>query len=178
MVPILLDGDRVLHDSWTIACYLEDRFPELPSLFGGEAGRGLARLTNHWSDTVLGTAVRRLIAAGFIRCLAPEDREYYRHSREAAFGCTLEEYCADRPRWVEHFAAIVAPLERTLGEQPFFAGASPNYADYLLFSAFQYMRLGCPDEFVAEGTALRRWRDGLALAFDGLGNRYPPYPGD
>jgi len=38
------------------------------------------------------------------------------------------------------------------------------------------MRLGCPDEFVAEGTALRRWRDGLALAFDALGNRYPPYP--
>ena len=71
---------------------------------------------------------------------------------------------------------MVAPLERTLGEQPFFAGASPNYADYVLFSAFQYMRLGCPDEFVAEGTALRRWRDGLALAFDGLGNRYPLYP--
>jgi glutathione S-transferase len=176
MVPILLDGDRVVHDSWSISCYLEDRFPELPSLFGGEAGRGLARLLNHWSDDVLGTAVRRLIAADFIHCLAPEDRDYYRRSREAAFGCTLEQYCADRPRWLQHFAAVVAPLERTLSEQPYFAGATPNYADYLLFSVFQYMRLGCPDEFVAEGTALRRWRDGLALAFDGLGNRYPPYP--
>ena len=176
MVPILLDGDRVVHDSWNIACHLEERFPELPSLFGGEAGRGLARLVNHWSDAVLGTAVRRLIAADFILCLAPEDREYYRRSREAAFGCTLEEYCSDRSRWLEHFAAVTAPLERTLGEQPYFAGTSPNYADYLLFSAFQYMRLGCPDEFVAEGTALRRWRDGLALAFDALGNRYPPYP--
>ena len=158
-----------------IACYLEDRFPELPSLFGGETGRGLARLLNHWSDTVLGTAVRRLIAADFVRCLAPEDREYYRHSREAAFGCTLEEYCADRPRWLEHFAAVTAPLERTLGEQPYLPEHHPPCR--LLFSAFQYMRLGCPDELVAEGTALRRWRDGLALAFDGLENRYPPYPG-
>src|SRR5712671_6627347 len=25
-VPIVTDGDRVIHDSWDIACYLEDRF--------------------------------------------------------------------------------------------------------------------------------------------------------
>ena len=40
MVPILCGGDRVIHDSWNIACYLEDRFPD-PSLFGGEALRRL-----------------------------------------------------------------------------------------------------------------------------------------
>ena len=26
-VPIVTDGDRVIHDSWNIACYLEDRSP-------------------------------------------------------------------------------------------------------------------------------------------------------
>jgi hypothetical protein len=49
-------------------------------------------------------------------------------------------------------------------------------ANYLLFSLFQYARLGCPDELLAEVTALRRWRDDLALAFDGLGNPYLAYP--
>jgi hypothetical protein len=73
---------------WIIACYLEDRFPDHPALFGGVAGRGLARLASHWSDTVLGPAVRRLISADFILCLAPEDHDYFRHSRDAAFGCT------------------------------------------------------------------------------------------
>lgn len=176
MVPLLCEGDRVIHDSWNIACYLEDRFSDHPSLFGGVAGRGLARLTNNWSDTVLAPAVRRLISADFIRCLAPEDHDYFRRSREAAFGCTLEEYCADRPRWVGEFAAVVDPLERTLAEQPYFSGATPTYADYLLFSVFQYAQLGSPVEFLADGTALRRWRDRLALAFNGLGNRYPAYP--
>jgi glutathione S-transferase len=175
-VPIVTDGDKVIHDSWNIACYLEDRFPEQPSLFGGPGGRGVARLVNHWSDTVLGTAIRRLIAAGFIRCLDAGDRDYYRRSREAAFGCTLEEYCADRPRWLAELAAVTAPLERTLQEQPYVAGAAAGYADYVVFSMFQYARLGCPDEFLAEGTALRRWRDGLVRAFDGLGDRYPGYP--
>ena len=103
MVPILLDGYRVVDDLWNIACYLEDRFPELPSIFGGEAGRGLARLLNHWSDTVLGTGgaaadrgrIHRLPGAGGPRVLPP--------LAEAAFGCTLEEYCADRPRWRDAF---------------------------------------------------------------------------
>jgi glutathione S-transferase len=174
--PIMTHGDRVIHDSWNIACYLEDEFPDRPSLFAGPGGRGLARYVNHWSDQTLGAAIRRLIAADFIRCLDPGDRAYYRSSREAVFGCTLEEHCADRPRWLAEFAAVVAPLERTLAEQPYFTGAAPGYADYVLFSVFQYARLGCPDEFLDEGSALRRWRDGLVRAFDGLGDRYPGYP--
>src|SRR5260370_1059994 len=72
-VPIVTDGDRVIHDSWNIACYLEDRFPDRPSLFAGSGGRGLARLVNHWSDNTLGAAMRRLIAADFILCLDPAD---------------------------------------------------------------------------------------------------------
>jgi glutathione S-transferase len=175
-VPIVTDGNRVIHDSWNIACYLEDSYPDRPSLFGGAGGRGLARLVNHWSDTVLGTAIRRLIAADFIQCLDPGDRDYYRSSREAAFGCALEEYCVDRPRWLAELASVTAPLERTLAEQPYFGGAVATYADYVLFSVFQYARLGCPDEFLGEGTALRGWRDGLVRAFDGLGDRYPGYP--
>lgn len=178
--PIITDGDTVIHDSWHIACYLEDRFPDRLTLFpGGE--RGVARLVNHWADNTLGTAIRRLIAAQFILCLDPGDRAYYRSSRErssreAAIGCTLEEYCADRPRWLSEFAVVTAPLELTLAEQPYIAGAVAGYADYIVFSMLQYARLGCPEEFLAEGTALRRWRDGLVRMFDRLGDRYPAYP--
>ena len=35
MVPILLDGDRVVHDSWNIACYLEDSPPRVPRCGAG-----------------------------------------------------------------------------------------------------------------------------------------------
>ena len=175
-VPIISDGDRVIHDSWNIARYLEERFPDRPSLFAGSGERAVTRLINHWADQTLGTAVRRLIAADFVLCLDADDRAYYRRSREAAFGCTLEEYCADRARWLAEFDAVTAPLEKTLAEQHYVAGAAPGYADYVVFSVFQYARLGCPDEFLAEGTALRRWRDGLVQAFDSLGDRYPGYP--
>jgi glutathione S-transferase len=175
-VPIVMDGDRVVHDSWNIALHLETRFPDHPSLFGGDVGRGLTRHINFWSDVTLGTAIRRLIAADFIYCLAPEDRAYYRQSREAQFGCTLEAYCADRDRWLGEFAATIAPLQQTLSEQPYLAGAEPAYADYVVFSVFQYARLGSPHELLPTGAAVRRWFDAIVARFDRLGDRYPAYP--
>ncbi len=173
---MLVDGDRVVHDSWNIAVYLETQYPDHPSLLGGAVGRGLARFANQWSDNALGPAVRRLISADFIYCLAPEDRAYFRQSREAQFGCTLEDYCTDRDRWFGEFETVVGPLEQTLSEQDYVAGAAPSYVDYLLFSVFQYARLGSPMELLRAGTALRRWRDGLVSRFDRLGDRFPTYP--
>ena len=175
-VPVITDGHKVVYDSWNIAVHLEESLPTRPSLFGGDAGRGHARLINHWSDNTLGPALRRLTSADFILCLAPEDRDYFRSSREAVFGCTLEEYCVDRPRWLAQFLAVISPLELTLREQPYIGGASATYADYVVFSALQQARLGCPEDFIDQGTAVRGWRDRLTEAFDGLGDLYPLHP--
>ena len=90
------------HDDDGGARQLVDRVPSggpvsrRPSLFGGAVGRGAARLVNIWSDTVLGRAMRPLIYADFIRCIDPGDRAYFRGSREAQLGMTLEQYSADR----------------------------------------------------------------------------------
>jgi glutathione S-transferase len=60
-VPVLKDGDTVVPDSWAIACYLEDRYPDRPSLFGGPVGRGVARVVNAAADSQLIPAMARLI---------------------------------------------------------------------------------------------------------------------
>ena len=44
-VPVLIDGDQVVLDSWTIANYLEDRHPDRPSLFRGVAAAQLLDLS-------------------------------------------------------------------------------------------------------------------------------------
>ena len=58
-VPVLLDGDAAIVDSWVIANYLEDTYPDRPSLFGGEGGRAMGRMLNWWGDgALLGKAPR------------------------------------------------------------------------------------------------------------------------
>ena len=84
--------------------------PRPPSLFGGADGRGAARLINIWSDTVLAPSMRPQIYADFIWCLDPGDRAYFRRSREAQLGMTLEDYSADRDAALPRFIETCMPL--------------------------------------------------------------------
>ena len=178
-VPIIEDGGTVVHDSWSIACHLEDNYPDRPPLFGGAAGRGVTHFLNNWAATVLGPEMRRQIAADFVWCIDPGDRAYYRRSREAMFGMTLEEYCADRDSRLPILGALCAPLEQTLAAQPFLAGAAPAYADCLVFSVFQWARIGSPRDVLADPAflpAIRDWRARMVALHDGLGDRFAGYP--
>lgn len=177
-VPIILDDARVIHDSWNIALYLDGKYPDGPPLFGDETSVALARFLNLWSDTMLMPIARRIISADFIACLMPEDRPYFRSSREMAFRQTLEEAAAERPILLPQFEAACLPLERLLGEQPFLCGGEPRYGDYIVFSVFQWMRLGSPHDVVTPGTAVARWRTEMRELFEGLADKFPGYPGD
>jgi hypothetical protein len=133
----------------------------------GAAG---ACLINLRSDTLLLT-LRRLIYADFVWCLAPEDRTYLRESREKELGQTLEAACADRPQLEARFETVCRPLERLFGEQDFIGGGQPNYSDYVVWA-----RLDSPHDVVKPATALARWRSRMIILFDGLADKFPPYP--
>jgi glutathione S-transferase len=178
-VPIIEHDGEVVHDSWSIACHLEDRFPDRPSLFGGDAGRGAARLVNIWSDSVLGRAMRRQIYGDFVWVIDPADRAYFRNSREALLGATLEDYSAERDEDLAAFSESCAPLERALLERPYLAGTAPAYVDYVVFSVFQWARVGSPRDVLANTDsmdAVRAWRARMVALYDNLGDRFPRYP--
>ena len=54
-------------DSWTIANYLEDAYPDRPSLFGGEGGRAMGRMLNWWGDVAVIGGMFPLIVADIPR---------------------------------------------------------------------------------------------------------------
>ena len=60
---MLIDGERTVSDSWTIASYLEETYPDRPSLFGGATGKALARFVNNWADAVVHFGMIRLVVA-------------------------------------------------------------------------------------------------------------------
>ncbi len=108
--------------------------------------------------------MRRQIYVDFIRCIDPGDRAYFRRSREAQLGMTLEQCIrADRDAALPDLLEACAPLERTLSEQPFLAGAAPAYIDYVVFSVFQWARIGSPRD-VLEAAPLMAATRGVARA--------------
>jgi len=176
LTPVLTDTGRAVHETWDIACYLEDRFPSNPSLFGGPIGRGMARHIIVWSDTQLGSPLRRVIYADFPAVLDAGDRTYFRATRERDLGMTLEAACADPMAKLAAFHQACAPLERTLSAQPYICGTTPAFADYAVFSIFQWARLGSPKEVVVQGSAIADWRSRMIALFDNLGDMFPGYP--
>ena len=176
-VPVIVDDGRVVHDSTAIADYLEDRYADRPSLFGGETGRGLARFVQNWTDTVLQLGLIRLVLLDIYRHLDPENQAYFRQDREKRFGMTLEDFVGDRNARLPAFRASLDPLRRTVDRQSFVSGKVPAYADYIVFGAFQWARAISDFEVLAADDPVFAWRGRVLDLFDGLARRAPAYGG-
>jgi glutathione S-transferase len=174
-VPVLIDGEKSVADSWTIANYLEDNYPDRPSLFGGEGGRALSRMMNWWGDVTVVGGMFPLIVADIPPHLKPVDAEYFRRTREARFGKPLEEVVTGRDKTVEGFRKGLEPMRLTLKTQPYLGGKAPNYADYIVFGAFQWARVVSTFKLLAEDDPVYAWRNRLLDAFDGMARKSPGY---
>ncbi|MFZ5680844.1 MAG: glutathione S-transferase family protein [Bradyrhizobiaceae bacterium] len=174
-VPVFIDGDTSVADSWAIANYLEDTYPDRPSLFGGEGGRAMGRMLNWWGDTVVLGGIFPMIAADIHGLLRPADQAYFRKTREARLGKTLEEAAANRDQAVEGFRNALNPMRLTLKTQPYLGGTSPNYADYIVFGPFQWARATSPFKLLKEDDPVYAWREKLLDAFGGMARNSPGY---
>jgi glutathione S-transferase len=170
-VPVLLDGEKTVPDSWAIACYLEDAYPDRPSLFGGAAARAPTRFLNSWADTVLNPGIIRFVLADIFRVIDPKDRNYFRTTREQRFGTTIEAFVAERDKHLPAFRQSLTPLRTTLAAQPYFAGERPAYADYIVLGSFQWPRCISPFALLEADDPLFAWRERMLDAFDGLGRK-------
>jgi glutathione S-transferase len=175
-VPVLIDDETSIADSWAIANYLEDNYPDRPSLFGGEGGRAMGRMMNWWGDITVIGGMFPLIVADIPGHLKPVDAAYFRKSREARFGKPLEEVAAGRDQSVEGFRRSLDPMRLTLKTQPYLGGGAPNYADYIVFGPFQWGRVVSPFKLLAANDPVYAWRERLLDAFDGLARNSPGYP--
>lgn len=176
-VPVIVDDGRVVHDSSTIADYLENRYADRPSLFGGEPGHALTRFIQNWTETVLQPGLIGFVLLDIHRHIGPEDQAYFRKSREERFGRTLEEVVKDREARLPAFRESLTPLRRTLERQDFIAGAAPAYADYIVFGAFQWARAISDFELLVADDPVAAWRGRMLGLFGGLARKSPAYAG-
>ncbi|HSK41842.1 MAG TPA: glutathione S-transferase family protein [Arenibaculum sp.] len=173
LVPVLDHDGASVSDSWRIALHLEERFPDRPSLFGGQGAIALTRFVNGWADSVLLPAVARIILVDVHDRVHEKDREYFRSSREKRFGMPLEAVVADPPARLADLRKALTPLRHVLRERDFIAGAEPAYADYCVFGMFMWARCISPIDPVGADDPIHSWRERLLDAFGGLARSAP-----
>jgi len=175
-VPVLKDGAFAVHDSPVIAAYLEETYPDRPSLFGGTTAQAVARFVMDWNEMVMNPSLFRILALDIGAHVAPEDKDYYTRSREARIGMKLEEFCADRDSRIDAFRSLLAPLRRTLANQPFLSGEDPAWADYVIFGSFQWARCVSPAKLLEADDPVYLWREKMLDLFDGEARKAVGYP--
>ena len=177
-VPVIVDGGKVVHDSSAIADYLEQHYPDRPSLFPGAAARGLTKFVQNWTETVLQVGLIRLVVLDIWKHIGPADQAYFRESREARFGgAKLEDVVNDRDARLPAFRASLDPLRRTVERQAYVSGDAPAYADYIVFGAFQWARAISDFEVVAADDPIHAWRGRMLDLYGGLARSAPGYGG-
>jgi glutathione S-transferase len=176
LVPVLLDGEREVHDSWKIAEYLEEKYPDRPSLFGGASGKALSFFHMNWANSFLNPAMMKFVVLDIWKHVAPQDQAYFRESREKRLGKTLEAAVANRDNEIAGFRDSLMPLRLTLRAQPFLGGAQPLYADYAVFGAFQWCRCISDYTLLAQDDPIYAWRGRMLDLYDGLAGKAKGYP--
>ncbi|MSP51322.1 MAG: glutathione S-transferase family protein [Alphaproteobacteria bacterium] len=167
-VPVITDGEKVVFDSWTIACHLEDAYPDRPTLFGGDVGRALARFINSWGDKVQNPMMGSLIIFDVFQGLCPEDKAYFQKTREQRFGKALAEVQKGREERVAGFRSALEPVRSLVAEQPFISGKKPAYADYIVMGGFMWARNTSSLKLLEPNDPVFAWRDRMLDAFDGM----------
>jgi glutathione S-transferase len=171
-VPVIRDGDTVVRDSWKIAEYLEERYRQAP-LFGGAIGHGLTQAFNTWVDRAVVPAMLQAIAADIHERVDTDDEDYFRQTMEKVLRMTLEESRTRRDASVQQLGRVLAPIGSAFKRQAYMGGANPAYADYALFSVFQWARVMSPQELLAPEDPLCQWRERMLDLFNGFARNVP-----
>jgi glutathione S-transferase len=159
-VPILEHGGTVLSESWDIAEYLDRTFPDRPPLFSSPGELATVRLSDAWFTSEVMRKMFRLYVKDVHDAARPEDRAYFRQSREKNMkGKTLESFTADRATHLPAIRASMAPLRTHLLKFSFLGGSTPNYADYIALGGFYWAASAGTMPLLERDDALRDWLD-------------------
>jgi glutathione S-transferase len=167
-VPVIRDGDTVVSDSWAIAEYLEAQHPA-PTLFGGTGGKAHALFVNGWTDAVLLGGIARFIVADLCGIIDPKDRDYFRSSREARFGMTLEAVQEGRESRVAAFRDLLLPVRLVLRRQDWLGGAAPSYADHIVAGTLMWPHCASRFPLLEDNDPVSAWFGRVLDLYGGLG---------
>ncbi|WP_013325009.1 glutathione S-transferase family protein [Gloeothece verrucosa] len=167
LVPVIVDGETVVNDSWKIAEYLEQKYPE-PSLFGGSQAQALTLFIKHWNDGVLAPSLFPLVILDIYKNLDPKDKPYFRENREQRLGKTLEEFANPSDEQLSLFRANLEPVRKTLNTAAFIGGDQPNFADYIILATLQLGYTISPLKFLEPNDPVFAWREQILALYNNL----------
>lgn len=165
LLPALKHNDTAVSDSFTIASYLDEQFPESPQLFIDDQAKDDAKEFNQWADTELAKHIRPAIIMPIFNLLSDTDKAYFRSTREAKLGVTLESCEEKAEEGLNGLLTALQPVNAVLIEQPFLGGDNPSYKDICLFGLFLWLATTRGIEFLKADAVTYAWYQAMVKQY-------------
>ena len=172
-VPVLIDEDGTeVCDSAGIAAYLDDTYPETPALFSGtdyDRAKQIDDIINQYAFP----AFFPLYIGDVLNGLDAENAAYFRSTREARFGTSIEQLCANRDAVLPEARTAIDPLRAEVAKADWLHGDGPGYGDYITLAFFAWIKAAASTPPLAAGDPLLEYIErGFAL-HGGIGENLP-----
>jgi glutathione S-transferase len=189
-VPAIeLPNGRFIYDSFRIAEWLEETYPDRPSLFTGdnqptnEAHSGQISMGKNYARLIdLGLGASKPEWAVWFGLFFPqldqlmaegEIRNYFRSDVRLGPQGYQKLISLDRDELIHRAKMNVQPLLQVLRERPneYFQGQYPGHVDYIIFGRYAYCRMIdaqlTKQIWNDQGEELSNWIERLSTAYDG-----------
>lgn len=172
-LPVIVDNGTWVLDSWIIAEYLDEKYPDRPRLIEGPTSRTLTQFLESWLWATAISPWFRCYIKDYRDLSLPKDHEYITRSRENMLeGRKLEDVQAGRDDRLPLVPPALEPFRQLLRESAWLGGKSPNYADFRALSIFLWVASVATTPPLTEDDPLRDWLDRGFDLYGGLG-RHP-----
>jgi glutathione S-transferase len=168
-VPVFNDNGHLEGDSFEIAVYLDQKYCNGDSLFGGSGGEAMARFIESFAATVLHPVISTITVIDMHDMMSPEDQKHFRAAREKRSGKNLEAVYAGKEQALAELPQKLSPMRSVLTRQPWIGGDKPLFADHILFGAFQWGRVCSPAKLLAGDDPVHEWFERCLDLYGGIG---------
>ncbi len=176
-VPVIKDGDHWVGDSWEIALYLDRRYPDAPPLMKDAESRAAARLVMALCGVLVFPAAIRIAVYQAYLILDERCQPYFRKSREAMFGTTLESLNVDAEVGKNALQRALEPFSETIENSPFLGGDMPSYADFSLFGVLKWADIVSSYRPLEHDTVMGQWFTRIGALYGGHAGSVPTVRG-
>ena len=168
-LPAIVDDGEWVLDSWLIAEYLDEKYPDRPTLIPNPSVKPLIEFLEGWLwQTIVGPWVRAFAVQYRDRC-KPEDIDYIVESRLRMWGAPMEELVKGREEVFPHVLPQLELLRGILRNRKWLGGDEPNYADYRALAVFLWCASCADVPPMTDDEPLRDWIDRGFDLYGGLG---------
>ena len=165
LVPIIVNNDNFICDSWNIIIWLDQNYINKP-LFINDSNKTFCYFLYHWTSKELLPELFKVIANEIPKILDGKDFDYFIKTREEYIKGPLSKLKPLVPGAIRSFRKSINPVRKILKYNHFISGEKPGLEDFIFFGNLKWVQSCNNYKILEDDDLIKKWFDNLQRKFN------------